>query len=556
MASNRYRAGRSIANKINELDSRQGNSEKDISNPNIEAGYLVTDHFADGSVTGDKVADRTVSGQKISRGAINTEHLGIVNNIVSDSTLTLTSGPGPSTVGDTTVVPGDIVLQPGSTGYLVLDGDMYVPPTSPTIDVLGLNSLSQVVVTTINANSSLPPGGTAGQILSKVDGTDYNTQWIDEAPAASYTQTIKHQVKLGEAITKGQAVYVSSANGTNMIVSKASNATEATSSKTMGLLETGGSTNAFVNVITEGLLSGLDTHTASAGDPVWLGTSGNLIYGLTNKPYAPAHLVFIGVVTRANSNNGEIFVRPQNGFELDELHDVSIGHTATKTDGDLIQYVGADGVWKNVSTIATAKVSGLDDALSSKLPLAGGSMTGLIVGKTNTGGAISGSNDSGALSVRGDGSNAASISFHRPGIYAINMGLDTDNVFRIGGWSNTNYVSFDTGGTLYSTGHNYSPYSAYAESAGLVSLNGGSQVAASVSVTFPAGRFSQVPVVNVNCQSASAYTLVGNAGSISSSGFVLYGRHVLDTSTWVGPYIFGWHAVQMTTSAYSAGTAQ
>ena len=27
------------------------------------------------------------------------------------------------------------------------------------------------------------------------------------------------------------------------------------------------------------------------------------------------------------------------------------------------------------------------------------------------------------------------MSFHRPGAYAVNMGLDTDNVFRIGGWS-------------------------------------------------------------------------------------------------------------------------
>jgi hypothetical protein len=27
------------------------------------------------------------------------------------------------------------------------------------------------------------------------------------------------------------------------------------------------------------------------------------------------------------------------------------------------------------------------------------------------------------------------MSFHRPGAYAINMGLDNDNAFRIGGWS-------------------------------------------------------------------------------------------------------------------------
>lgn len=172
-----------------------------------------------------------------------------------------------------------------------------------------------------NYQGLVPAGGAAGQILSKVDGTDYNTQWLNEAPAASYTQTIKHQVKAGSAINKGQAVYVSSSDGTNMIVDKASNASEATSSKTLGLLESTVSNNGFTNVITEGLLAGLNTNGASAGDPVWLGTNGNLIYGLINKPTAPAHLVFIGVVTRANANNGEIFVKVQNGFEFGELHD-------------------------------------------------------------------------------------------------------------------------------------------------------------------------------------------------------------------------------------------
>jgi len=173
-----------------------------------------------------------------------------------------------------------------------------------------------------NYQGLVPAGGVAGQVLSKVDGNDYNTQWLDEAPAASYTSQLKHRVKSSQAINKGQAVYVSSADGTNMIVSKASNASEATSSKTMGLLESTVSINGTANVITEGLLAGLDTTGANAaGDPVWLGTDGNLIYGLVSKPSAPAHLVFIGVVTRRNANNGEIFVKVQNGFEMGELHD-------------------------------------------------------------------------------------------------------------------------------------------------------------------------------------------------------------------------------------------
>jgi hypothetical protein len=188
----------------------------------------------------------------------------------------------------------------------------------------------------------IPTGGDAGQILVKLDGTDYNTTWIDNY--ANWTSQIKHEVKLGESIAKGQAVYVSSADGTNMIVSKASNATEATSSKTLGLLELGGSTNAKVKLIAEGLLSGLDTSTATAGAPVWLGTAGNLIYGLANKPVAPAHLVFIGVVTRVNANNGEIFVKPQNGFEFRELHDVLIDLPA---ENDVITYNSISGLWEN-----------------------------------------------------------------------------------------------------------------------------------------------------------------------------------------------------------------
>lgn len=150
--------------------------------------------------------------------------------------------------------------------------------------------------------------------------TEFNA--VRSEPSSS-TPTVKHEVKLGQAINKGQVVYVSSANGTNMIVSKASNDGEGTSSKTMGVLETSGILNDISNVITEGLLSGIDTSTANAGDPIWLGTNGNLIFGLSSKPIAPAHLVFVGIVTRVHAVNGEIFVKVQNGFETTELHDFS-----------------------------------------------------------------------------------------------------------------------------------------------------------------------------------------------------------------------------------------
>ena len=253
----------------------------------------------------------------------------------------------------------------------------YISQTLVTSSLLKTDSSGKLVAATAGTDyqaptaALLPTGGAAGQILAKIDATNYNTQWID-----NFAQQLKHDVKLGATLAKGKAVYVSSANGTNMIVSAASNASEATSSKTLGLLETGGVTNDIVKVITEGLLAGLDTSTATAGDPVWLGTGGDLIFGLANKPVAPAHLVFIGIVTRVQSVNGEIFVKVQNGFELDELHNVGITSAATN-DGLFYEITGSVGLWKNKS-IAT--VLGYTPANGANyLPLTGGTLTGALV---------------------------------------------------------------------------------------------------------------------------------------------------------------------------------
>ena len=191
--------------------------------------------------------------------------------------------------------------------------------------------------------------GTTGKIIKDGGATiaGINTNAVDLVT-----------VKLSEAINKGQAVYISGANGTNILVSKASNASEATSSKTLGLLQTSGATNAFVNVVTSGLLDNIDTSAATAsGDPVWLGTSGNLIFGLASKPYAPAHLVYIGVVSRKSATVGEIIVKVQNGFELKEIHDVS---AQTPTDKDVLQYESATTLWKN-KALTTASVAASTD---------------------------------------------------------------------------------------------------------------------------------------------------------------------------------------------------
>jgi hypothetical protein len=194
------------------------------------------------------------------------------------------------------------------------------------------------------AGQGLPAGGAEGQIIVKQSATDYDTAWAD-----NYATNVELYVKNSTAspMTKGQVVYVSGADGNNPTVSLAIATSEAGSSKTIGVLKQGLAVGASGYVITDGLLEGLNTNSASAaGDTIWLSptTAGGVVYGTANKPSAPNHMVFIGYVLRKNTNNGKIFVKIQNGFELQELHNVAISNPVT---GQVLKYNATTQLWSN-----------------------------------------------------------------------------------------------------------------------------------------------------------------------------------------------------------------
>jgi hypothetical protein len=92
---------------------------------------------------------------------------------------------------------------------------------------------------------------------------------------------------------------------------------------------------------------------------------------------------------------------------------------------------------------------------STKLPTAGGTMRGILATAGGVGISAVGQQADGSLSVRGTAATGAVMSFHRAGAYAINAGLDTDNVFRVGGWSDgSNVFRFwsDTAGNFQARG--------------------------------------------------------------------------------------------------------
>lgn len=143
------------------------------------------------------------------------------------------------------------------------------------------------------------------------------------------TSDIELYAKAGLAIAAARVVYITGASGANVIIGLAQANDEATSSRTIGICKQNLATNGFGYVVTEGNLTGISVAANGAveGDPVFLSptTPGGMVFGLANKPSAPNHMVYLGVIkTISGLNVTAIYVKVQNGFELDELHDVAI----------------------------------------------------------------------------------------------------------------------------------------------------------------------------------------------------------------------------------------
>ena len=190
------------------------------------------------------------------------------------------------------------------------------------------------------AGAGIATGGTTGQILSKQSNTDYDTVWIDNY-APNIEQYVKNQT--GTTLYKGQVVYISGSTGNNAIVSLASATSEATSSKTFGILKQDLPTGEHGFVVTEGTLEGINTNAANEADSIWLGTTaGQMVFGIANKPIQPNHSVYLGVVIRKQTNNGKIYVKIQNGYEIEELHNVLI---TSLLSGHTLKYNGS--LWVN-----------------------------------------------------------------------------------------------------------------------------------------------------------------------------------------------------------------
>lgn len=164
-----------------------------------------------------------------------------------------------------------------------------------------------------------------------------------------------------------------------------------------------------------------------------------------------------GFAPSASNAANTIPLRDASGYTYFNYINSNTGNSENATISQVITTNGADNFYRKASiAFLTSSLSGTapinisGTAAAATLAANTSSISSAVGGAyTWTGVSYFASTGAGAAGIGQAGSNArlmayntdasgagdAFMAFHRPGVYAVNMGLASDNVFRLGGWS-------------------------------------------------------------------------------------------------------------------------
>ena len=241
-------------------------------------------------------------------------------------------------------------------------GSVYVQISNT---VSSLNDLTDVTIGTLNNGQILQYNGTTSQwenVSVTIGSGDMQKSVydIDNDGVVDYSETISVTVRNNsstDTLRRGTIVYLSGSTGNRPNAFKAQANSESTSSGTFGVVVNDIGPNSDGLVAAMGTLHNLDTRTGAGGNPnpftsdtlldgdiLWLDptTAG---YVTKTKPSAPDHAVFIGIVAATSPTNGRIVYKIQNGYEIDELHNVKI--TSPLVNNQVLRYNDSNSLWEN-----------------------------------------------------------------------------------------------------------------------------------------------------------------------------------------------------------------
>ena len=287
-----------------------------------------------------------------------------INQVTSsggDTNLEYTPSPTNGIVTSSTGTDATIPLADGTNAGLLTAAEKTkiansVPYTGAVSDVnlgefgiqLGNLEFDNTPTNIPTAAGSMYYNDTDGTLDLKLKGGNVTLQIGQEQVVRVVNKTATN-IDLLES--NYQAIRITGAQGQRIKVDLAQATNDVLSSETIGLVTETIANNAEGFVTTSGLIRGINT-TGSLQSETW--ADGDILYlsptvaGRVTKvkPTAPNHLIIIGYVIHAHITQGTIFVKVDNGYELDELHNVKITSAA---NNNVLAYTSATDIWENKS---------------------------------------------------------------------------------------------------------------------------------------------------------------------------------------------------------------
>lgn len=259
-----------------------------------------------------------------------------------------TSGGGSTEWGDIT---GSIINQSDLNNALATK----VPYSGAISDVnLGEYGIQLGNLEFDNTPSNIPTS-VGSMYWSDVDGTlNLILKGGNVISKVGESQHIRAYNNSGATIDRGKVVYVSGSQGQRLTIALADADTELLSKDTIGITAEAIGDGSEGFVIISGVISNMNTNGMADGATVFLSSTAGIY--TTTPPNDPAHLVILGFVVKGSSSGaGSIYVKVDNGYEIEELHNVTSNVKGSVVDGDsFLLRDSVDSLWKRL-TFATLK---------------------------------------------------------------------------------------------------------------------------------------------------------------------------------------------------------